>query len=76
MATAKQNLDLAIAVLQAVEKHCVQPDGTVSFNSVQADVALGNDVEAAYKAQGGSVPVNVDKALAGAEAFLAIMGLK
>lgn len=75
MASAKSNIDLAIAVLQAVEKHCVQPDGTVSFKDVSNDVALGQDVEAAFKASGGVVAPNVDKALAGAEAFLAIIGV-
>jgi hypothetical protein len=73
--TAAQVLSLGQALLAAVQKHCVLPDGAVSFVSVSADVALAQDVEAAYKALGGVVPPNVDKVIAGVVAFVSILGV-
>ena len=72
--TAVQTLTLGQALAAAVIKHCGNPDGTITFKSVQADIALVTDVEAAYKAVGGTVPPNVDKVLAGAVAFANILG--
>ncbi len=74
--TVKQQIDLAISLLQVVEKDCAQPDGTLVFNSVQQDLKLAEDVAATFEAAGVAMPPHVDQILAGAVAFASMIGAK
>lgn len=74
--TAKQQIDLAKALLTVVETDCGQPDGSLVFTSVQQDAKLAEDVAAAFEAAGVAMPPHVDQVLAGAVSFVTMLGLK
>jgi hypothetical protein len=74
--TAKQQIDLAKALLSIVEQDCALPDGSISFTSVQQDAKLAEDVAATFEAAGVAMPPHVDQVLAGAVSFVTMLGLK
>lgn len=75
--TTVQKLHFASAVIAAIETHLIDATtGTFKHQPDYADdLAFAADVEAAYKANGGAVSADVDKALAGAAALVKILGL-
>ena len=74
--TVVQELKAVQAVLGVVVSDLGQADGTVSFKDGATDLKFAADVEAALKSAGVSIPPDVDKILAGAQALASILGLK
>ena len=73
--TVKDKLDLARAVIDAVEADLIDP-ATGQFKpqpDLADDAKLVGAVEAAYLAHGGTLNDNVKKAIAGVEAVLEIV---
>lgn len=73
--TPKQYGDILKDVISAIENDLLDPV-TGQFKhqpDLQDDASVISDIEAAYKAHGGTVDVNVDKAIAGVVAVLRII---